>query len=338
MAKKGQRSTNAERIRAVQLIESGEATYAEVAAELRVGESTLYEWMRKYRAGGLAALSTKMASGRPTALSDRQMLELMALIVGCEPRQLSFGFALWTRKLVRDLIRQRFGVGLSVQHVGRILKKLGLSPQRPMYRAYQQDPQRVQRWKDQEYPAIRARAAEEGAQVFFADEAAVRTDHHAGTTWAPIGRTPVVTSTGDRASIMMASAISTTGALRFHVHEGSFKARHFIAFCRQLLSDVDGKVFLIVDGSSVHTAKEVKEFVKSTGGRLSLFFLPPYSPELNPDEWVWKNVKHDHIGRVSVRGLDELKAVADRALRRLQKTPRIILGFFADPALAYIFR
>jgi len=146
----------------------------------------------------------------------------------------------------------------------------------------------------------------------------------------------VVTSTGERKMLMMVSAISPRGQLRFHLHEGSFKARHFIAFCRQLLADIEGKVFLIVDRSSVHTAKETKEFVASTGGRLELFFLPPYSPELNPDEWVWKNVKHDQIGRKSVRNFGELKNTAESALRRLQKTPRIVLGFFADPKLAYI--
>jgi transposase len=319
------------------LVESGK-NYKDVAAELGVGESTVLEWMRKYRAGGLAALSTKFASGRPTMLTDRQMMELYALIEGCEPRQLSFGFALWTRKLVRDLIRQRFKVSLSIQHVGRILKKLGLSPQRPLYRAHQQDPERVRRWKNEEYPAIRKRAAEEGATIFFADEAAVRTDHHRGTTWAPVGRTPVVAATGGRKTISMISAITPRGHLRFHLHEGTFKAQDFVAFCRRLLADVDGKIFLVIDGSSVHTAKETRNFVATTGGRLELFFLPPYSPELNPDEWVWKNVKHDQIGRTSILSVRDLKNAAESALHRLQKTTRLVLGFFADPNLSYISR
>ena len=335
MAKRGRRATDEERIRAVQLIESG-THYTEVAHVLGVGESTVLEWMRKYREGGLAALSAKIASGRPSSLTDSQLIELFTLIVGCEPRQLSLGFALWTRKLVKQLIRQRFKVSFSEAHVGRILKQLGLSPQRPLYRAYQQNPEKVERWRREEYPAIRSRADQEDATILFADEAAVRTDFHAGTTWAPVGETPVVTSTGERKMLMMVSAISPRGQLRFHLHEGSFKARHFIAFCRQLLADIEGKVFLIVDRSSVHTAKETKEFVASTGGRLELFFLPPYSPELNPDEWVWKNVKHDQIGRKSVRNFGELKNTAESALRRLQKTPRIVLGFFADPKLAYI--
>lgn len=335
MAKRGKRASDEEKIRAVQLIESGKH-YTDVSQFLGVGESTVLEWMRKYRAGGLAALSTKVASGRPTLLTDAQMLELYALIEGCEPRQLSFGFALWTRDLVRQLIRQRYNVSLSVQHVGRIMKKLGLSAQRPLYRAYQQNPDLVKKWKTEEYPELRKRAADAKATILFADEAAVRTDFHAGTTWAPIRQTPVVKATGDRDTLMMVSAVSPRGLLRFRLHEGSFKARHFVEFCKQLLDDIDGKIFLVVDRSPVHTAKKTRDFAKSTDGRLELVYLPPYSPELNPDEWVWKNVKRDRIGRKSVRDFGELKMVALGALRRLQKSPGIVRGFFADPNLAYI--
>ncbi len=146
MAKKGRRATEEERINAVQLMEGGKS--ADLVAEiLGVSRSAVFEWQQKYRAGGLAALSTKFASGRPNTLSDKQMLQLRSWLVGSDPRQYSFGVALWTRKLVRDLIRQKFGYELSLLTVGRILKKLGLSPQRPLYRAYQQNPELVRRWK-----------------------------------------------------------------------------------------------------------------------------------------------------------------------------------------------
>jgi transposase len=178
---------------------------------------------------------------------------------------------------------------------------------------------------------------DQGALVFFADESSIRTDFHSGTTWAPAGQTPVVATTGERKSVMMVSAISPRGELRFHIHEGSFRAEHFVEFCKQLVNESPGKVFLVVDGSPVHKAGKVKEFVQSTEGRLQLFFLPPYSPDLNPDEWVWKNVKHDQIGRTAIRGKDDLKAKAAGALRHLQKMPHKVRGFFADPKLAYIF-
>ena len=335
MAKKGRRATNEERVLAVQLMEAGRSP-DEVAEILGVGRSSVFDWQKKYRESGLAALSTKFASGRPTVLSDKQMIRLYSLIVGRNPRQYSFGFALWTRKLVARLIEQQFGVHLSLVTVGRILKKLGMSPQRPLYRAYQQDPEKVRAWKQETYPKIKAEAAEAGASIFFADEAGVRTDHHAGTTWAPIGRTPVVVATGERKSVNMISAVTPTGELKFQLFEGSMNAERFIEFCRHLIDDSPRPVFLIVDGSSAHTAKAVTEFVTSTDGRLKIFFLPPYSPELNPDEWVWKNVKNDRVGRAVPMSKDDLHNIVLGALTRLQRLPELVRGFFGDPSLAYI--
>lgn len=336
MAKKGRRATEEERINAIQLIESGR-TFDEVADILGVGRRTVLEWWRWYREGGLAALSTKFASGRPTTLNDRQMLELRTLLLGGDPRQYSLGFALWTRALVGELIRQRFKVTLSDVTVGRILKKLGMSVQRPLHRAYQQNPEMVREWKEVIYPRIRKEAAEAGAVVLFADEAAVRTDFHSGTTWAPIGQTPVVDWSGEKKTVMMVSAIGQRGQLRFHLHEGSFNSGHFITFLKSLANDFDEPVFVIVDNSSVHTAKPVRDYVDSTEGKVRIFFLPPYSPELNPDEWVWKNVKHDQIGRIGVRDKNDLKAVCKSALASLQKKPYIIRSFFRDAKLSYLW-
>lgn len=337
MAKKGRRATEEERIRAVQLVEEGKS--AELVAEvLGVGRSSVFEWQRKYRVGGLAALSTKFASGRPTVLSDRQMVRLYSLVVGSDPRQLSLGMALWTRRLVRELIRQQFGVTLSLPTVGRVLKKLGLSPQRPLYRAYQQDPDRVHTWKTVTFPKIRAEAARVGATILFADEATVRTDHHGGRTWAPVGCTPVVTATGKRTNVNMISAVTAQGHLHFDVFTGNMNATAFIEFCTKLVDDHDGPVFLIVDGSPVHTAKAVKDHVTSTNGALSLFFLPPYSPQLNPDEWVWNNVKTSQIYRTVPMTRTHLWTIAKNALTRLQELPHIVRGFFGDPHLAYITR
>jgi transposase len=264
------------------------------------------------------------------------MMILYSLIAGKDPRQYSFGFALWTRKLVADLIEQRFGVRLSLPTIGRILKKLGMSAQRPLYRAYQQDPEKVRIWKQETYPAIRAEAAEVGATIFFADEAGIRTDHHATTTWAPVGRTPVVAATGERKSVNMISAVSPRGHLHFDLFEGSMTAARFIEFCKKLAHDCPTPVFLVVDGSSAHTANIVQDYVASTEGRFRLFFLPPYSPELNPDEWVWKNVKHDQIKRAVPMNKGHLWTLAQQALLRLQKIPEIVKGFFGDPHLAYI--
>jgi transposase len=238
--------------------------------------------------------------------------------------------------MVRELIGREFGVRLSEVSVGRLLRKLGLSPQRPLYRAYQQNPEAVARWKAETYPQLRAQAAEVGATIYFTDEAGVRSDDHAGTTWAPVGRTPVVATTGDRFGVNRISAVTAKGTLRFAAYDGNLNGPVFIDFCRRLLHDTPGPVFLVLDGHPVHRSKAVKQFAASTGGRLRLCFLPGYAPELNPDEWVWKHVKHDRIGRAGVTGPGDLKAKALAALHRLQKLPHLVQGFFRDPNLRYI--
>jgi transposase len=323
------------RLRAVEQVGAG-AHPEDVAQTLGLHRKTVYGWLAKCREGGKGALLAKPVPGRPPKLAGPQLSRLYALIVGKDPRQMQFEFALWTREMVREVIRREFGVALSVVSVGRLLRKLGLSPQRPLHRAYQQNPEAVERWKREEYPAIKAAAEQQGATVYFADEAGIRSDYHAGTTWSPVGQTPVVKNTGARFSVNMISAVSAKGALRFAVYEGNTNAQVFINFCQRLLHDAPGPACLIVDGHPAHRATATKQFAASTEGRLRLIFLPGYSPELNPDEWIWKNVKHDRIGKTGVTSKDDLKSKAIGALRRLQKRPRLVRAFFADPHLRYI--
>lgn len=323
------------RMRAVDQVAAG-AHPEDVAVAMGFHKNTVYGWLAKAREGGKDALKAKPIPGRPSKLDDQHVSRLRALIVGNDPRQLSFGFALWTRSMIQELIRREFGIDLSEVSVGRLLHTMGLSPQRPLHRAYQQDPDAVERWKRQEFPAIRKAAKKEGATIYFGDEAGVRSDYHSGTTWAPIGRTPVVANTGARWSINMLSAVSAQGKLRFMIHDGKVDSTVFIEFCKRLLRDAAAPVYLVIDGHPCHRSRATKEFVASTNGKLKLFFLPGYSPELNPDEWVWKNVKHDRIGKTGVTSKDDLKAKATNALRRLQKLPHLVEGFFRDPNLAYI--
>lgn len=323
------------RLRAIDQVAEG-VHPQEVARALGMHENTVYGWLAKLREGGRDALLAKPVPGRPPKLSPEQMQRVYALVVGSDPRQLSFDFALWTREMVRQLVRREFKVEMSASAVGRMLHRLGLSPQRPLWRAWQADPEKVTAWKDTEYPTIAKQAKKVGATVYFADEAGIRSDHHAGTTWGAIGKTPVVKSTGARFSLNMISAVTAKGLLRFSTFNGSLTADKFIEFCKRLLADTDGPVFLVVDGHPVHRSKKVKAFAESTHGQLRLFQLPGYSPQLNPDEWVWKNIKHDRVGRAAITGPDQFKALAVAALRRLQAMPHIVRGFFGDPTLAYI--
>lgn len=326
------------RIHAVKQVQKG-VRVEDVAAAAGVDRSSVFRWVRIFDEGGLEALRAKKAPGNAPKLSVSQVVKLRALILGNDPRQLRFQFALWTREIVAELILREFNVQMSVSAVGRMLRRLGMSPQRPLWRAYQANPDAVQRWKTEEFPAIRAAAAKAGAVVFFQDEASVRSDFHGGTTWGKVGQTPIVKSTGARYSVNMMSSVSAQGALHFMLVEGMVDSDVFIGYCQRLLHDNVGRpVYLVVDGHPSHRSRKTTEWVASTEGKLTLFRLPGYSPQLNPDEWVWKNVKHDRIGRAGIESLDDLRNKAMAALQRLADMPHIVRAFFGDPDLQYIGR
>src|SRR6516165_5378759 len=314
---------------AVARVAAGESPEA-VAAGLGINRRTIYRWLSSYHYGGDDAIKAKPVPGAPRKLNDKQLAKLARLIREQTPLQLKFEFALWTLAIIRELIRREFGVGLSEVSVGRLMKRLGFSPQRPLYRAWQQDSALVERWWAQDYPRIAARAKREKALIFFADESGIRSDHHAGTTWAPIGQTPVVKATGARYGFNMISAVNGLGHFRFMTVEGSVNATVFKQFLERLIIGMEQKIFLIVDGHPAHRAKLVQRFVEANRERIELFFLPPYAPELNPDELVWAHVK-TRIGKKTVETKLQMKAMLQSVLHRLQKLPHIVAAFFHAP-------
>ena len=237
--------------------------------------------------------------------------------------------------MVRILIAERFNIDLSHSSVCRLLNQLGLTAQRPLWRAYQQSPETVKRWLETDYPSIRRRAKRAGAQIFFADEAGVRSDYHSGTTWGRRGQTPVVSSTGARFGANLISAISAQGELRFMLTKGRVNAAVFIQFLRRLLVNATKPIFLIVDGHPTHRAKSVAKFVAEQADMLELFFLPPYSPELNPDEYVWNNLKSQCTGRKVINSLTQLRQMIVSHMRQLQKLPMLVRSFFHAPTTRY---
>jgi len=323
------------RIRAVQRVEAGESPEVVIQA-LGFSRGRIYEWLARYREGGLEALRAKPVPGRTPKLYGKALDWLYRTITMSSPEQFKFEFALWTRAMVRTLIRQQFGVALSEVSVWRLLRKLGLSPQRPLVRAYQRDPELVSDWITNEFPRIRAEAKAVDAEIFFADEAQVRSDYHSGTTWAPTGQTPIVKGTGARFKVNLISAISPKGQLRFMCTEGNVTADVFIEFLKRLINGREKPVFLIVDGHPVHRSAKVKAFVEKTKGRLRLFRLPSYSPDLNPDEHVWAHLKHHKMGRSIIKGPNQMKKIAVGFLRSLQKTPDLVRAFFRHPSTRYV--
>lgn len=322
------------RIRAVQQVQAGQSPEV-VIKTLGFSRACIYEWLAAYRAGGWDTLKAKKLHGRPRKISATQMKWVYDTVTLKSPLQFKFEFALWTRAMIRTLIAEKFGLKLSLASVGRLLAQLGLTCQRPLVRAFQQNPALVERWLREEYPAIKSLAHREKAEIYFGDEAGVRSDFHAGRTWAPKGQTPVVRSTGARFGMNLISAVTPKGELRFMVVQGKLRAGGFIEFLRRLVHGAVRPIFLIVDGHPVHRAAAVKKFVTSLEGRLRLFFLPPYSPELNPDEHVWNDLKNNGVGPTVILSPDDLKSKVLGHLRSLQKTPEKIRSFFQAPETRY---
>lgn len=323
------------RVTAVQRVLSGESP-EEVIRSIGYTRRIIYYWLSLYRSGGYEALKVHKSSGRPPILNVRQMRKLYKIIADKTPEQYKFPFALWTIEIIREVIKREFNVSMSGVSVWRTLKALGLSAQRPKHVAYQQNAEAVERFLRKEYPAIKKEAKTLGATIYWGDESAIRSDYHSGTTWAPKGQTPVIKTTGARFSVNMLSAISSKGHMRFLITDKTCTIPVFIDFLKRLLFKQDKPVFLIVDGHPVHKSKKVKEFVESTNGKLKLFFLPGYSPELNPDETVWSYVKHHVIGKKIITGPDQFIHVVKEALYALMHKPSIISAFFQNQSLQYI--
>ena len=312
------------RRRGVAAVQDGESPEI-VASVLGVHRTTVYGWLAKYRDGGWGRLDARKRGGRKPKLDGRAMGWIYQTVSMGNPRQYKFRFALWTSHMVGVLIHRRFGIRLSRASVCRLLSQLGLSAQRPLWRAYQQDPATVERWLRDEFPRIRALAKAQKAEIWFGDEAGVRSDAHAGTTWAPRGKTPIVSTTGARFGLNLISAVSRRGDFRFMGVQGRVNAEVFIGFLKRMLRGMRRPVFLIVDGHPTHKAVKVRRFLETVAGKLQLFFLPPYSPELNPDEHVWNDLKNNGIGRKVITGPDQMKRVVLSHLRALQKSPLLIL-------------
>jgi transposase len=251
------------------------------------------------------------------------------------PDQLKLPFALWTREAVGNLIEHQFGIKLAIRSVGNYLKRWGFTPQKPLRRAYERQEKAVKIWLEETYPKIAARAKAEKVEIHWGDEAGFRSDHQTGTSYSPRGQTPVVRSTGKRFRINMISTVTNKGTLRFMLFEESFTAKVFLNFLRRLIKNSPTKIFLIVDNIKVHHAKQVQKWREQNKDKIELFFLPPYSPELNPDELLNQDVKSNAVGRKRARTPQELKSNLSQYLFGTQKCPDIVRSYFRKSELQY---
>ncbi|MBV8457893.1 MAG: IS630 family transposase [Acetobacteraceae bacterium] len=322
---------------AVERVREGEAA-STVIASYGFSRTSIYRWLKAVEEGGagLEALTARVASGRPRRLTAEQEQQVFRWINGNDPRQYGLDFGLWTRALVADLVEQKFGVTLGLTAVGALLARLGLTPQKPLERAYQRDPEAIERWQRETYPALARQAKAEGAEIFFWDESGFRADAVHGLTWGVKGQTPVVERPGQRQSISAASAVNAKGAFWYCTYEGALTAELFITLLRQMMRYRRKPVHLVVDGLPAHKTKLVKDYVQSTKGRLTLHVLPGHAPDLNPGELVWSYMKRTGVARAPLRKGERLREKIDAQLAKIKAMPHLVRSFFKAPSVAYI--
>lgn len=301
-----------------------------------VSDTAIYKW-KKERSSRKKNWFKQKKRGRPSQkrLTKEQEKQVKKMIIDKCPDQLKLPFALWTRGAVGEYLLDAFGVEVSVWTIGRYLKSWGFSPQKPVYKAYEQKSPEVKQWLKKEYPAIKERAVEENAEIHWADEMGMRSDHQAGTTWGKKGKTPVVIRTGKRFRLNMISSLTNRGKLEFMVFKEGFTGGVFIEFLERLIKYNRKKVFVIVDGHSVHKSKMVKQWLEKKKDRIEIFFLPAYSPELNPDELVNQDVKTNAVGKHRTLNADQLKDRVENYLIRRKANPNQVKKYFHGKHVQY---
>lgn len=321
---------------AVKAVRAG-MTQTEAARTFGVSVRAVNKWIALDKQGGLPALAPKVRGRRPGdgRLTAAQAARIRQQILDRMPDQLKLGFFLWTRAAVVALIARTFDVTVSLTTVGRYLNAWGMSPQKPVRRAYERNDAAIRHWLTREYPAIVREAKREGATLYWGDEMGLRSDHVTGTSYAPKGETPVIRATGQRFGCSMISAITNRGHLVFRVFHGTFGAALFVDFLQRLRRQSTGKVYLIVDGHPVHRSRLAKAYVAAHPTDFRLIQLPGDCPELNPDELLNQDVKTNALGKSRPRTRPELMTAVRRHLYRRQKQPHLIRNLFQERHVRY---
>ena len=317
-------------------------TWGEIASIVGVHLSTVMSWSRRFDIGSQQAgemtsarRGRRFSEGRTLELADE--VGLRQWVLRGPPSALGLPYALWSRRAVQQAIKAKFAIDMPIRTVGEYLRRWGFTPQRPAKRALEQRPEQVREWLEMDYPAIVRRAKVERAQVQWADETAVRQDTAWVRGYAPAGHTPLLEHAAKRASpgITMISSLSNQGLLRFGFHDGAINAERFIGFMADLVHDTPAKVFLIVDRLPAHRAIKVRQWLADNKDRIELFYLPPYSPQMNPDEWLNRDLKTELRTRPAARERDTLRAIAQRFMLTLASTPQRIMNYFDNQHITY---
>jgi transposase len=325
------------RKQAVRLRDKGQ-TIVKVAEVLGVHRNAVSGWCKIYEKEGVKGLKAGKRGrreGEKRTLTEEQETEIQQAICDKTPDQLRLTFALWTRQAVQELIKVRFGITMPVRTVGDYLKRWGFTPQKPLKQAYEQRAPEVERWLNEEYPEIAKRAKDEGAEIHWGDETGLRSDSQHGRSYAPKGKTPVIRLSAKRVSINMISTVTNQGKVRFMLYRDGMTASMLIKFMQRLIKDADRKIFLILDNLRTHHAKRVKAWLKEHEADIEVFYLPSYSPELNPDEYLNCDLKAGVHSKPPARDYRGLAKRVVSHMRKLQKLPGRVAKYFKHPKIAY---
>lgn len=309
-------------------------TRAEIGAMVGVHADTVGRWL-KIDKKSLALNTRGRSKGDGSLLAPEQAQAIRRLIIDQTPDQLKMPYALWTRQAVQELIRERTGVVLAIRTVGDYLKRWGMTPQKPQKRAYEQRAPEVKRWLNQTYPEIQAQAKRENAEIYWGDETGLRNDCQHERGYALKGRTPTIRLNAKRASINMISAITNQGKVSFRIFEGNMNADVLIDFMWRLVKNAKRKVFLILDNLRVHHAKPVKEWLEQHKKMIAVFYLPAYSPELNPDEYLNCDLKAGVHSGQPARSKEQLKQKTSSHMRMLKRKPSRVRKYFKHEKIRY---
>ena len=309
------------RRQAVRLFEQG-WQIQRIAATVGAHRNTVGEWIQAWRDKGETALTPK-PGGRPRGsgmtLTAAQASKIRRIITDRCPDQLKLPFALWTREAVQQLIRSKLRISMPIRTVGEYLKRWGFTPQKPLKQAYERCPKAVQRWVEEQYPAIEKQAKDEGGEIHWGDQTGLRSDDQVGRGYAPKGKTPVRRSKGTPEKLNMISTVTNRGKVRFMFYRGSMNARRLIVFMRRLIKDANRKVFLVLDNLRVHHAKKVKDWLADRTDEIEVFYLPSYSPDLNPDEYLNCDLKAGVSAKPDSRQKLGMRRTAMSHMRMLQQ-------------------
>ena len=325
------------RKRAISLIKSGKAK-KEIATIFGVRPNTISDWVKSYKSKGLKGLMDKkrgVKSEDKKLLNSKQEKEIQKMICDIMPDQLKLPYALWTRKAVKELIEREFDIVLAITTTGDYLRSWGYTPQKPKKKAYEQNPKAVQKWLNEEYPAIKTKAKLEDAEIHWGDETGVRNNCQHGRSYAPKGKTPVKKSMSKRFSANMISTVTNQGKVEFMIYSGTMNSERFIEFLKQLIKKKKRKIYLILDNLKVHHSKPVKEWIKKNIDKIELFFLPSYSPEKNPDEYLNCDLKQGLSMKPAPRNQEKLTHNLKEHMELLQNNSIRVKKYFNHKDIKY---